>query len=285
MTATGHFGPSGFLQRFVSRPQVEGGHEVSNRFLQRLRDGEAVLGLALTYPAPGIIEGMCKGWDWVWIDMQHGEIDYETMCHAVRTASSIGVDSIVRPDSQDYGLLGKYADAGPSGMLVPMIDTPEAAQAVVRALRFPPLGGRSFGSRRLADLYGSDYLRGVEQLVIVMIETDLALQNVERIIATEGIDAVLLGPGDFSIQRGIPLGTPAAESSELQEAMQKIARAAREAGKICGALAWDPEALESALDMGYQIIGCGTEAAFMRTGAPKKLEELRAVLAKRAGTG
>lgn len=84
-----------------------------NRLMDRLRAGQMVAGLVNTYPASGIIEGMCSGWDFVWIDGQHGQISYEAALHAVQAARATGVDAILRVPGHEPGILGQYADLAP----------------------------------------------------------------------------------------------------------------------------------------------------------------------------
>src|SRR5690606_8595907 len=97
-------------------------------------------GLANMYPCAGIIEGMCGGWDFVWIDGQHGQMAYDATLHAVRAADAAGIQALVRVPGHEYGILGPVADMAPAAIMVPMIDTPEQAKTVTKALCFPPIG-------------------------------------------------------------------------------------------------------------------------------------------------
>ena len=92
-----------------------------NTLIEKLQAGKVVLGLGNMYPAAGIIECMCKGWDFVWIDAQHGAIDYRAALNACRAADGQGVDTLLRVPGHEPGLLGKFADLGPSAIMVPMV--------------------------------------------------------------------------------------------------------------------------------------------------------------------
>jgi len=251
---------------------------LNEEFWHKLQEGEVLLGVATAYPAPGIIEGMGRGWAWLWIDTQHGELAYHDTLHAVRIAASLGMAAIVRPDTQDYSLLGKCADIAPTGMMIPMVSTPQDARRTVEALRFPPLGNRSYGARRAIDLYGRDFYKELKLLVMAQIETELAARNAQSIIETDGIDALFFGPDDTKVRLGLPVNTPVGESKELLRNMEKTAEAARRAGKFCGCIAASQDALKMARDMGYQLAVGGGDAVFLRTGATARMEELRAVL-------
>ncbi len=143
---------------------------------QRLQDGQRLLGVANAYPATGIIEGMCKGWDVVWIDGQHGQMGYDAALSAIRAAAACGIESIFRVPGHDQSMLGAYADLAPSGLMIPMVNTVAQAQAIAAALQFAPKGIRSYGGRRPIDLHGRDYYK-TSPFVIAQIETVEAVQN------------------------------------------------------------------------------------------------------------
>ncbi len=251
----------------------------SERLWTKLQQGEVLLGVCTMYPAPGMIESMCKGWDWVWIDMQHGQYSYDSVLYAVRLADGVGIPSIVRPDTHDHGLLGKYADTAPAGLMIPMIDTADEARQIVRALRFPPMGMRSYGGRRPIDLYGRDYYREQRLFAMLQIETELGARNAQEIAAVEGVDALFFGPDDTKVALGLPINVPVAETEELRASMAQVADAARKAGKFSGCVAADAATIRMARDMGYQLIVGGADVAFLRTGAADRVQELRSALA------
>ena len=237
-----------------------------------------MMGFCNMYPAPGIIECTSKSWDWVWIDAQHGEHSYDSVPNAVRAARSVGVVSVVRPESHDQGTLGKYADITPDGMMIPMVDTPEQAEAIVRALRFPPRGCRSYGGRRLIDLGGREAYREMELLVMAQIETVEASENAEAIAATDGIDALFFGPDDMKCRLGLPINKPVTESDQLREAMESTADAAKAAGKFCGCIGASAASLKMAVDMGYQIIVGGADVVYLRESSAAFIAQVKDIL-------
>ena len=157
---------------------------------QKLRTGRVILGLNLQYPAAGIIECIGAGWDWVWIDGQHGQHDYRSVLECVRVADSCGIAPVVRVSGHEPGLIGPAMDMRPAGIMVPMVNTVGEAQAIVKAARFPPLGERSYGGRRVIDLGTREYFKTADQdtILIVQLETKEALDNAAAIAATEGVD-------------------------------------------------------------------------------------------------
>ena len=247
---------------------------------EQIESGKAVFGLCNMYPASGIIEGMCKGWDFVWIDGQHGEHDYRSILNACQAARGVGVDVLLRVPSYDCSYLGHYADLNPAALMIPMVNTVHQARAVVQATRFPPLGDRSFGGRRVIDLEGRGYHQDDNLLIVVQVETMESVDNVEEIIAVDGIDALFVGPDDMKVRMGIPINTPALQHKKLIAAMRRTAEAARNAGKCCGCIAGNADDQRTVLDMGYQFVIAGSDSGFLRSAATQRLESIKVLLQK-----
>jgi 2-keto-3-deoxy-L-rhamnonate aldolase RhmA len=209
---------------------------------------------------------MCPGWDFVWIDGQHGQLAYDSICQAVIAAENAGVATMVRAPGHEYGILGPLADLAPDAIMLPMVNSADEACNAMRALAFPPHGQRSFGGRRIVDMHGMTYHLDTELMVLAQIETPEAVSNVDDIIATPGIQCLFVGAADLRIRMGIPIATTVSQSPELQEALKTAAQAAKNAGKFAGCVAPDDETLEIALEMGYSVIALGSDVGFIRTG-------------------
>lgn len=255
-------------------------------FVQQLRDGNVALGFHLMFPAAGIIECACSGWDWLWIDGQHGQHDYRSILECVRVADAQGVAPIVRVPGHEPGVIGRVMDMRPAGIMVPMVDSAKDARRVVQAMCFPPLGARSFGGRRAIDLDGREYLQTANEtaLLLAQIETPEALQNAGDIASVEGVDVLFFGPDDMKVRMGIPINTPVDESDQLIEAMRTTISAANKAGKIGGCVAGTPKALRTAVSMGYRLVVGGGDVALLRTTASARLAELQRVLGDQAAS-
>ena len=246
-----------------------------NNLRATFKKGGTALGLCNMYPASGIIEGMCQGWDFVWIDGQHGEMSYDSILHAMQTCMGMNLEVMLRVPASDSRLVGMYADLSPAALMMPMIDTPEQAKEVVMATRFPPLGNRSYGGRRIIDLEGRDYYQDQHMIVVAQVETVLSVENASKIIATDGIDALFFSPDDMKVQMGLPINTVPLQNDLLKEAMRKVANAAKAAGKWSGCIAADAPSLQTVKAMGYQLVVGGGDIGFLRTAAAQKLEALR----------
>ena len=142
-----------------------------------------------------------------------------------------GTPALVRVGSHDPWVIGHALDLGAQGVIVPLVDGPDEAAAIVAACRYAPTGRRSWGRVR-GDA-------GEEPLVLAMIETRAGLEAVDAIVATEGLDGVYIGPSDLSLGLG---GHPAPrlEDPAVLEAIATVRDTAAGAGRLCGLHCLDP---------------------------------------------
>ena len=248
------------------------------RFRQRLKNDECMIGLAINYPAAGIIETIGRIWDFLWLDGQHGQISQDQMLSLVRTADMVGVDSLVRVPGRETGIVGPYADMIPSALMIPMINTPEDAAAAVDAAKFPPLGSRSFGGRRPIDMMDRHYYRGKEPVLVAQIETPQALENIRAIAQTDGIELLMLGPDDLKTNLGLAINSPLLETPALLDALKKVAEAAHDTGKLAACIAPTPEMTQHALGLGYRLFIGGADFLFLRDGSELRAKMMRQTL-------
>jgi len=251
---------------------------VPNRLSERLRQGQVCLGLSNGLPAPGIIECMYRGCDFVWVDGQHGQFSYDSALNAVRAAAAVGVDVLLRVPGHEHSTLCLFADMAPAAIMVPMINTAAEAEHAVRGLRFPPRGVRSFGGRRLADLYGRNYPWERELTVVVQIETTQAVANAGAIAAVEGVDCLFFGPDDMKMSLGIPMDVPLTGDPRLQQALEQTAQAALAHGKAVGCVCLTPDLARFAVGLGVRLVAVGGDGPFLKTMAATRLGEMRSAL-------
>ncbi|HBE42403.1 MAG TPA: hypothetical protein DDW27_14595 [Bacteroidales bacterium] len=246
---------------------------------EQLQKKDLLLGFCLMYPAPGIIERVGRDWDWIWIDGQHGQFDYNCILHCVRACELIGKPSIVRVPSHEYGQIGLALDTCASGIMVPMVNTREQAKGIVEAAKFPPIGLRSYGGRRTIDILGRAYSQNANNdiLLIAQIETDEGMKNVDKIASVTGVDALFFGPDDMAMQLSMPMDQPRTVDF-FKSAMEKMVNAAQKAGKIAGTVTTSPEILSMAAKMGYELcIGTG-DVALLAGGSSKARESFTAII-------
>jgi 4-hydroxy-2-oxoheptanedioate aldolase len=246
-----------------------------NTAKQKMLKGEVSYGYALGLGSIVAAEAMAhSGIDHLMIDRQHGSWGEESTIAALIAIQGSPAIPMARVSKNDYTMIGRLLDEGCMGIIVPMVHTPEDAKAAADACRLPPVGTRSWGWGRAA-LYGSDYPDTVNDqiFVAVQIESRQAVENVEAIMATPGVDGCWTGPGDMALSMGVD-PRKAADSDEHVKALEKIVQACRNTGKISGIAAGGIEDGMRRAAQGFQYIICGSDSGFMMAGARAGLKTL-----------
>jgi 4-hydroxy-2-oxoheptanedioate aldolase len=225
---------------------------------ERLARGECLLGGGIYSGSPEIVEYACPGLDWIWLDAQHSHADWQTLIHVVRAAHWIGVPVLVRTWTHDGGTLERLLDTGAEGLIVPMVDTPEQARAIVERCYYPPQGKRSFGAVR-PERIEEDLNEWNRRVVTVLqIETPEGVRNAEAIARVQGVDALHVGGRDLALR----LGRPATEFSMaevMKPELAAVAASCRRAGKAAAVIAITPDILRDCLAQGYTLICAGMD--------------------------
>ena len=238
--------------------------------------GEITYGAWLSIPSAFSAEVMAhQGFDWLCIDMQHGVIDYQVAVTMLQAISTTEMLPFVRVPWNEQGIIGKMLDAGAYGVIIPMVNSVEEAQAAVRSCRYAPDGTRSYGPIRAAYYAGADYAANAnaEIACIPMIETTTAVERLDEILAVPGIDAVYVGPADLSLTLGLPPAMDHDDAS-FQEARLKIAAACKRHGITAGihaSAALAPKHVEA----GYQMITVSSDVGSLAGGAAGDLRSVR----------
>lgn len=167
----------------------------------------------------------------VTLDLQHGLFDHGTAVHAIRAIAAHGAAPLVRLPGIDPAWIGYALDAGAAGVIAPMVESVEEAQALVAACRYPPQGRRSHGPTRAALRPGSDAFAAAEEAVIfAMIETREGLEQCAALAAAPGLDGLFIGPGDLGLSLGLGSGQDREEPA-MREHFAQVVAACRAAGK------------------------------------------------------
>lgn len=253
---------------------------------ERLGGDEVLLGCCIMYPCPGAIERIGPDWDWFWIDAQHGELDYSDVLTLVRACDLVGKAPVVRVPSHEAAWISKALDAGAAGVMVPQVNDVEEARAVVKAAKFPPVGARSYGARRVIDLRGRGYSDTADQdtILIAQVETPEAIKKADAIAAVPGVDALLVGPDDAGLCLGLSMTEPKPEE-KVREWQQTVVDACRKHGKIPVAVGGRGEMLAVLVSLGFRMIVCGGDASFIAEGSKEASENARAVVSGRDYAG
>jgi len=233
-----------------------------NRFKEAIARGETQIGLWLSTASPYLAEmAATSNYDWLLIDGEHAPNSIQTLLGQLQAVAPYPAHPVVRPLEGDTALLKQTLDIGAQTVLVPMVDTAEDAQRMVAALRYPPTGKRGVGaSIARASRWGrvSDYMAKAEEelCLLVQVESREALDNLDAIIAVEGVDGVFIGPADLSASMGYPddAGHP-----EVQEAIERCIRRIREMGKAAGTLAVDPAMARKRIEWGASFVAVAVD--------------------------
>ncbi|UFN50615.1 aldolase/citrate lyase family protein [Roseomonas sp. OT10] len=237
-----------------------------NAVKQAWKAGRGTVNGWLSIPSGFSAEVMAQaGFDSLTVDMQHGVQDYHSMVACFQGMQPHGVVPMVRVPWNEPGIIGKVLDAGAMGVICPMINTPEEAQAFVAACRYPPLGNRSFGPIR-AGIYGEagTYFGTANDdvAVIPMIETRQALDNLDAILDVPGVDAIYVGPSDLGISLGLPPRMDR-EEPEMLGHYERLVKATRSRGQGIGIHCASGAYIRRMLDMGFTFGTAGNDSGSM----------------------
>ncbi len=241
-----------------------------NRLLARLETGQPQFGLWLGIPDTSVAEIVAgAGFDWLVVDHEHGPFELRDVLAHLQALAAYDVAPIVRPVDDNPALLKKLCDIGAQSFLVPMIDTPEQAAAVVSAVKYPPEGKRGLGtSMARAARWNAipNYLHDANQemCVLVQVETVTALENLDAIANTKGVDGVFFGPTDLSASMG-HVGN--AGHQEVVEAIIAGIATVRAAGKYAGLLCLDDSQVQHFIAAGASYLGVGVDALLIGNAA------------------
>jgi 4-hydroxy-2-oxoheptanedioate aldolase len=248
---------------------------------RRLRGGETVFTAWCNLGSPLVAESLAReGFAAVTIDQQHGLWDTAATVNAIAAIHHAGAAPIVRVPLAQFPIVSRVLDFGAEGVIAPLINTPADARAFVAAAKFPPLGERSWGPHRAMTLGGmSDALAHLREandltVTIAMIETRTALDNLDAILATPGLDVVFVGPSDLSIalSNGTALDP---HSAEVEKALDGIVAAAQKAGKIPGAYCQNAERAVALAKRGFRFCAVASDLLFLRAGAAGEVKLLK----------
>tara|TARA_R110002167_G_scaffold23426_19_gene83166 strand:- start:4680 stop:5447 length:768 start_codon:yes stop_codon:yes gene_type:complete len=249
-------------------------------FVSDLKSGKEIITAWSGIPHPLVSEALLNaGYPTVTLDMQHGFHDIASVLATVTACKMLGKRAIVRIPVGEWGTASRAMDMGAAAVIAPMINTPEDAKAFAAAMKFPPVGGRSWGPARailMSDQPDPDsYLSKAndQSLAIAMIETREALNNLDAILAVDGIDGIFVGPSDVSVTF-----TDGEEIRQFGDrtidVIKEIAERTIAAGKIPCIFTFLPEQLKLARSMGYRMFALNMDASIIARGATALLAEV-----------
>jgi 2-keto-3-deoxy-L-rhamnonate aldolase RhmA len=251
---------------------------------ERLEQGRLALGVGIRMTrSVEIAKAMAvAGFDWLFLDMEHGVISLESCAQIAVAALDANIAPIARVPNGEYAIATRALDNGVLGIVVPHVDTAAEAGEIVDRLKYPPLGHRSmggigphYGLRGAPSRAAADALNAAN-MTVVMLETPTAIANVEAIAAVPGIDVLLIGTNDLCAEMGIhgDFG-----DARVVDAYRAMIAACRRHGKFAGMGGVYAEPLmRTFIEMGTRFVLAGQDAAFMAAAAEQRSGFLRQLL-------
>ena len=238
----------------------------TNPVKKALANGQRQMGLwiASAHVTSAEIAGRA-GFDFCLVDGEHAPNDIPLIMDQVRAISAGGATPAVRPPVGDPRLIKQVLDLGVQTLVVPMIDTAEEAEAIVKATRYAPAGIRGVGAAMArASNYGeiTDMVTSANDQICLFVQCESAksLENIDEISAVDGVDGVFIGPADLSADMGFP-GQPGAP--EVKAAIAHAFERIQAAGKAVGIIAFDSSLVESYIDMGARFVAVGGDVSLL----------------------
>jgi 2-dehydro-3-deoxyglucarate aldolase/4-hydroxy-2-oxoheptanedioate aldolase len=216
-----------------------------------------------------------SGFDWVLLDLEHGGGGEEQLSPTVIASGAYGVPTLVRVESAERIRIGRALDAGAAGIMVPRLESADAAEMVLKHFVYPPNGDRGVASYNRAAAWGlnSSALEPIKKaLAIIQVETLGALREVEQIAALDGVDVLFVGPLDLSFALGIPRDF---KNPKFIEALESVVNAANRHGKMAGILSSDAETANSHKSLGFRFIALSSDSVLLSKTIVENLEKVK----------
>jgi 2-keto-3-deoxy-L-rhamnonate aldolase RhmA len=252
----------------------------TNQVKQALRAGKLQLGIALwQLRSPEIARVYtAAGFDWIFLDTEHGGFDIQTVQDICRVANLANIAPIVRAADVQYPLIARALDCGAQGIIFPRVESPELLERAVSWTLFPPKGARGFGLAGPQTSYGAHTMREVADhmnantLVVLQIETVRAFEARNELLSVPGIDAVLIGPADLSVSLGVP---GEFQHPRMVETIEAIRDSSIRLGVAPGLHARSSALAKFWRDRGMLFLSCSNEVALLHERAAEVVAELR----------
>jgi 4-hydroxy-2-oxoheptanedioate aldolase len=256
---------------------------IANRVRERLAAGELAIGMGLRQARTvdiGRALAAC-GFDWAFIDMEHNTMSIDTAAQIAVACHDAGVTPMVRVPGYEHYLATRLLDAGAMGIVFPHVDSAEHARQLVRNCKYPPMGHRSLGGPmaqlgfRPHSRAESTALVNEATVLVMMLETPAALEHADAMAAVPGVDALLIGTNDLTLEMGIP---GQYDDPRVAHAYQTVIGACKRHGKYPGMGGiYDHPTMERYIAMGARLVLAGSDLTFIMAGGQARADFLRGI--------
>jgi 4-hydroxy-2-oxoheptanedioate aldolase len=255
-------------------------HRDAIKIREKWAAGEAVYGPFVQLSAPGALEIFAlAGFDFAIVDLEHGLINLETAESMMRAAHSRGAVPFARVLANRPELICQALNVGAAGILVPHVDTPAEARALVRAARFAPRGSRGLcpfvRSADYSAAKGPAYYEEASEAVIcgALLEGREAYERIDEFIAVEGLDLLMIAPYDLSQSLGVP---GEIDHPDVIGRVEDICTRVAGTGKVVGMFAEEPEKSGAWVRLGVRCIGADVDSQILLRASRDRLAQYRA---------
>lgn len=231
--------------------------------------GELMLGIGANLGSSLTVEMIgAAGFDWVWIDCEHGTGDYSELIPQMQAASIYNTPAIVRIAWNEIPRFKRVLDLGAAGIMVPYVTSAREAEQAASSMRYPPQGIRGVAKFNRACGFGQNFDAYFNQandnlLTVVQIETKEAVDRADDIATVDGVDVLFIGPLDLSVNMNMADNY---EHPEFLQAMDKVAAACKKNGKVAGILVPKLDYLESWIAKGFTFLVVGSDGGCVANG-------------------
>jgi 2-keto-3-deoxy-L-rhamnonate aldolase RhmA len=244
-----------------------------NPLKAQLQKGESVIGIVITLNnVEAAAQAASAGFDFLWIEMEHCQISLEGLRNIILATRGLPAIPLARPPVNELWTAKRVLDAGALGVIFPFTRTPELASRAAAACRYPPAGlrgsGAEFAQFRWPAPEGYYDFADRNVLVVAVVEDTSAVDHIDEIAATPGIDVLFIGTSDLSFSLGL---RGEQNHFKLDQAVAKIAAAAKKHRKFLGRPGRTPQEIKKFQKRGFQFFMTCTDLDFMAAGAAQLL--------------
>lgn len=258
--------------------------EIKNVAKERLDAGGLSLGVGIRQARTVDIGKAMKtaGYDWLFLDLEHNAMDIDTVTQISVAAQDAGITPIVRVPGFEHHYATRALDCGAQGIVVPHVDDAATAEQMVHNCRYPPVGKRSI-TGVLPQLDFATHPPGemskainAATLLVIMLETPEAISNADAIAAVPGVDVLLIGTSDLTMEMGIP---GQVDHPDVVAAYETVLAACRKHGKHMGmGGVYEPAKMERYVQMGVRMVLTGSDLGFLMAGAKARADTVRSLI-------
>ena len=252
----------------------------TNPVKKALKEGKTVYGTMIVEFRNSAVAQMLAvaGFDYFFIDMEHGTFGYETMSDIIRAGRLAGIVPIVRVSDCQYHLMSRPLDAGAMGLMIPRVESREQVEQIIQWTKYPPWGVRGCGaSTGHSDYEGVKVKEFIEHanneiIIIPQIESEKAVRNIDEIVSVKGVDAAVFGPNDLSISLGVPgeTGHP-----KMVLAFERVIEACNKAGVASGLHVGSVDLVKKWKAKGMRFLCWSTDIGMIKESSTKALAAMK----------